>query len=192
MKRLRELTSCCVLLAAIATAQSVPIDTQRSSMMLKVAKAGLFSAFGHNHEIRAPIASGSVDPSARSVRLKVDARALEVLDQDLEADKRAEVQKTMHSAAVLDTARFPEIEFVSRSVEMNGEDAYRVNGDLTLHGVTRPVVVSVRRQNGRYVGTATVRQTDFGIKPVAAGGGTVKVKDAVEVQFQIAVQGGMR
>src|SRR5690348_17300759 len=108
MKRLRELTSCCVLLAAIATAQSVPIDTQRSSMMLKVAKAGLFSAFGHNHEIRAPIASGSVDPSARSVRLKVDARALEVLDQDLEADKRAEVQKTMHSAAVLDTARFPE------------------------------------------------------------------------------------
>ena len=192
MRRLRALISCGVLLAATAAAQSVPIDTQRSSMMVKVGKAGMFSAFGHNHEIRAPIASGSVDASAGSVRLKVDARAMEVLDQDLEADKRAEVQRTMHSAAVLDTARFPEIEFASRRVEANGADVYRVTGDLTLHGVTRPVVVHVRRQNGRYVGTTTVKQTDFGIKPVTAGAGTVKVKDPVEVQFQIAVEGGMR
>jgi polyisoprenoid-binding protein YceI len=189
MKRLRDLISCCLLLAAASLAQSVPIDTQRSSMIVKVAKAGVFSAFGHNHEIRAPIASGSIDTSGSgSVRLKVDARAMVVLDEDLEADKRVEVQRRMEGAEVLDTARFPEIEFVSHKVEASGEDAYRVTGDLTLHGVTRPVVVNVKKQNGRYVGTATVKQTEFGIKPVTAGGGTVKVKDPVEVEFQIATE----
>ena len=174
-----------LLLAATATAQTSAIDTQASSLTVKVAKAGLFSAFGHNHEVRAPIASGRIVSSGTpSVEFMVHARQMQVLDEDLAADKRAEVQKTMHSAAVLDSERFPEIRFQSKKIEGNG-GRYRVTGELTLHGVTRPVVVAVELRNGHYVGSATIKQTEFGIKPVTAGGGTVKVKDAVEVVFDI-------
>jgi polyisoprenoid-binding protein YceI len=171
-----------------AAAQSVRIDPQRSTMTVKVGKSGLFSAFGHNHEIRAPISSGSlVTSGAPSVELTVDARRMEVLDPGVEAKERAEVQKTMLSDAVLDVERFPEIRFVSRTVEASGGNRYRVSGELTLHGVTRPVVVAVEQRQGRYLGSARLKQTQFGMKPVTVGGGTVKVKDEVEIAFEIAM-----
>ncbi|HEX9119370.1 MAG TPA: YceI family protein [Terriglobales bacterium] len=172
-----------------AAAQSLRIDPQHSTMTVKVAKSGLFAAFGHDHEIRAPIISGSVITSGTpSVELRVDARRMQVLDADLEADKRAEVQKTMLSDAVLDSQRFPEIRFVSRTIEPAGAGRYRVNGELTLHGVTRPVVVRVEQSGGRYTGAATVKQSEFGMKPVTVAGGTVKVKDAVEIVFEIVTE----
>jgi polyisoprenoid-binding protein YceI len=172
--------------AGKTAAQSAHIDPQHSTMTVKVLKSGVFSAFGHNHEIRAPIISGSIDTlGTPSVELRVDARKMQVLDPDLEVDKRAEVQKTMLSDAVLDSQRFPEIRFVSRTIEAAGGDRFRVSGELTLHGVTRPVVVRVELGGGRYTGSATVKQSEFGMKPVTVAGGTVKVKDAVEIVFEI-------
>ncbi|MBZ5567329.1 MAG: YceI family protein [Acidobacteriia bacterium] len=182
-----------LLLTALGLAQLEPknaaarIDPQHSTLTVKVFKSGLFSAFGHNHEIRAPIISGSITTAgAPSVELMVDARGMQVLDPDLGADKRAEVQRTMLSAAVLDSERFPQIHFVSRTIEPTGENRYRVSGELTLHGVTRPMVVRVEQRGSRYTGSATVKQSEFGIKPVTVAGGTVQVKDGVEVVFDIA------
>jgi polyisoprenoid-binding protein YceI len=169
-----------------AAAQSLKIDPQHSTMTVKVAKSGLFSGFGHNHEIRAPIISGSLVTSGTpSVELKVDARRMQVLDPDLGADKRAEVQTTMLSDAVLDSQRFPEIRFVSRTIEAAGGGQYRVSGELTLHGVTLPVAARVAQRGDRYTGSATVKQSAFGMKPITVAGGTVKVKDAVEIVFEI-------
>jgi len=169
-----------------AAAQSLRIDPLRSTMTVKVFKAGVFSAFGHNHEIRAPIISGSVIASGKpSVELKVDARRMQVLDPDVSAKDRAEVQQTMLSDAVLDSERFPEIRFVSRTIEAAGGNRYRVTGELTLHGVTRPVVVRVEQRGDRYTGSATVKQSEFRMRPVTVAGGTVKVKDAVEIVFEI-------
>jgi hypothetical protein len=47
------------------------------------------------------------------------------------------------------------------------------------------VLVEVNGGSGHYHGSASVRQTDFGIKPVSAGGGAIKVKDEVRVEFEI-------
>jgi polyisoprenoid-binding protein YceI len=171
--------------ASLAMAQSVAIDPQKSKMTVRVYKAGLFSALGHDHEIAAPIGSGEIDPKARTVRLAVDARKMTVLDPDLAADKRAEVQRDMHSAKVLDSDRFQEIRFQSTSVEGGANGAMTVHGQLTLHGQTQPVNVEVREANGAYSGRAKLKQTAFGITPISAGGGTVKVKDEVLVEFEI-------
>jgi polyisoprenoid-binding protein YceI len=185
VRRAVILISSLLLLVIQSAAQTAKIDSERSTMTVKVGKSGVFSAFGHNHEIRAPIAAGTVSPSgAASVELTVDACRMQVLDPDLSAKDRAEVQKTMHSA-VLDCERFPQIQFISRSIEAAGDNRYRVSGELTLHGVTRPVVVRVEGREGRYTGSATVKQTEFGIKPVNVAGGTVKVKDQVEIVFEI-------
>jgi YceI-like domain len=56
-----------------------------------------------------------------------------------------------------------------------------VSGDLTLHGVTKPVSVDVTRQNDAYVGTVRIKQTEFGIQPIKIGGGVVRVKDELEI-----------
>lgn len=175
--------------AAAAQAQSRAIDAGHSFFTVRVFKSGLFSAFAHNHEIRAPIAQGTLHESEpQSVELLVDARHLQVLDPGLAADQRVEVQQTMLGPKVLDSERFPEIRFRSNGVQKDGDGRWQVGGELTLHGQTRSLVVPVRLEEGRYRGAVTLRQTDFGISPVTVAGGTVKVKNEIRVEFEIAVR----
>lgn len=176
-----------VLPVAFAQRRSRSIDTAHSVITVRVFKAGLFSAFGHNHEIAAPIAKGSVDTQQQRVSLHVDARKLRVLDPEVAASTRAEIQQTMAGPEVLDSGRFPEISFTSTSVGAAGEQRWIVDGNLTLHGQTKPVRVEVFFRNGRYAGSATIKQSDFGIKPVSVAGGTVKVKDQAKIEFDIVL-----
>ena len=149
---------------------------------------GLFSGFAHDHEIAAPLSSGSADLAALSVEVHFDAQKLKVLDPDASTGDRAKVQETMLSDKVLDTARFPEIAFVSRSVKPSGENTYSVAGDLTLHGVTHPLTIAVSLRNGHYTGSVELKQTDFGITPISVFGGSVKVKDVLAIRFNIVLQ----
>ena len=177
-----------VIAAFPAQAQKRPIDVEHSRLTVRVYKAGLFSALGHEHEIAAPIASGTIDDSDHSsVEFRVEAAKLKVLDPGESESDRAKVQKTMESE-VLAVAQFPEIRFVSTAAEKTGEGRWTVHGNLTLHGATRPLVVSVQLRGGKYRGEVMIRQRDFGITPVSAGGGTVKVKDELKIEFEIAVQ----
>jgi polyisoprenoid-binding protein YceI len=157
-------------------------------MTVRVSKSGFFSAFGHNHEIEAPIESGEVKESGNpSVELRVDARKMRVLDPEASQDTRAQIQKTMQGPEVLDAERFPEVRFQSTTVEAKGANHWVVNGKLGLHGETHPVTVDVTLKDGFYRGSVTFKQTGFGITPVTVAGGTVKVKDEVKLEFQIAL-----
>jgi polyisoprenoid-binding protein YceI len=177
------------LFALPLAAQTRAMDSERSFFTVRVFKAGLFSALGHEHDVRAPLSEGTVqEGEAASVQLRVDARQLKVVDPDRPEKERAEVQETMLGPNVLDSGRFPEIRFRSTAVEKTGAEHWQVRGELVLHGQTRPVVVDVARDKGRYRGAATLKQTDFGITPVRVGGGTVKVKDEVRVEFEISLK----
>src|SRR5206468_6350988 len=91
------------------SAETRPINADQSTLTVFVYKSGLFSAFADNHTVKAPVATGSIsDEAPLSVELTVHSSALRVLDPDLSADKRADVQARMLSADVLDSARFPE------------------------------------------------------------------------------------
>src|SRR5258705_6923598 len=73
-----------VLLAAASfvcapgvSAEQHNIDTQKSTLTIHVGKTGVFSGLGHEHEVRAPIQSGSADTGAHvAVEIHVDARRL--------------------------------------------------------------------------------------------------------------------
>lgn len=163
------------------------IDVDRSTLTVYAYKAGLFSAFADNHIIRAPIESGSIsDEPSLGVELTVKAEKMVVLDPDLSAGKRADVQTRMLGPEVLDTAKHPDITFTSTMVEPAGTDRWKVTGRLTIRGQTRPVTVSAVRQDGRYRGSVEIRQRDFGIEPISIVGGTVKVKDQLKIEFDIA------
>jgi len=162
------------------------IDGPRSTITIHVFKSGLFRAFADNHLIQAPVAEGSIDDSAvPHVDLVIEAQRLHVLDPSLSPKDREQVQARMLGAEVLDAARFPQIRFHSTAVEQLESNHWLVHGTLNLHGQTRPVTVKVTRENGRYVGWTTLRQTDFAITPVSVAGGTVKVKDDISIEFDI-------
>jgi polyisoprenoid-binding protein YceI len=174
------------------------IDPAVSEVVIHVNRTGLFSFMGHIHEVAAPVAIGTVvlvpgRLEASTVQVEFDAAALRVTGRGEPANDVPEVQQTMDSARVLDVARFPRISFASREIRVIGRDADHVRlhiaGTLTLHGVTKPatamVSVELAPDQLRALGTLTVKQTDFGIKPVTAGAGTVRVKDEVDIAFTL-------
>jgi polyisoprenoid-binding protein YceI len=167
-------------------AQLQVIDVNKSSLKIRVFKSGAFSAFAHDHEIQAPIDEGKIDSSASpSVQLRVDSRKMRVLDPEISADKRAEIQQTMEGTAVLDVAHFPEISYRSTAITKTGDDHWEVRGNLNLHGKDQLVVVAVSSDGGHYRGSASFKQSNFGISPIRIAGGTVKVKDEVKIEFDI-------
>jgi YceI-like domain len=178
-----------LLAVARLHAESRQIDAAQSTLTVFVYKSGLFSAFADDHIIDAPIASGTIsDAAPLSVVIGVRAGDLKVRDPKLSAEKRAEVQTRMLSAEVLDTQKFPMIGFESTAVEPGGADRWTVTGRLTIHGQSRPVTFPVTRANGRYRGAVTLKQRDFGITPISIGGGTVKVKDEIKIEFDIVAR----
>ena len=173
---------------SLALAQTRVVDTGHSTLKVRVFKSGLFSAFAHDHEIEAPITQGIVNLSTKpSVELRVDARKMRVLGPKLSSKNRADVQKTMEGPQVLESNRFAEISFHSTAVESKGKEHWTVQGNLTLHGQSSPVSVDVNLRNGHYLGSARLKQRTFGMPPVSIAGGTVKVKDEVEVEFDIVL-----
>ena len=171
-----------------ALAQDKIVDTNRSVMTVHVYKSGMFSAFGHEHEVSAPIVEGSINEQQPAGNLRVDARRMRVLDKDVSDKDRHNIQTTMLGPEVLDSEKFPAIQFKSTSVSRLGEGRWLVLGDLTLHGQTHLVKVQVEGQQGHYRGASELKQKDFGIQPVSVGGGTVKVKNEVKVEFEIGAR----
>jgi hypothetical protein len=170
----------------ILLSENRAIDVNHSTLKVRVFKTGLFSPFAHNHEVEAPISDGHADLSAApGVTLHVDARKLRVVDLEISASDRAQIQKTMEGPAVLDSEQFPDISFHSTRVEKTGDEHWTVSGDLSLHGRVNPVIVNVALKDGHYLGSTAFKQREFGISPVSIAGGTVKVKDEVRIEFDI-------
>jgi polyisoprenoid-binding protein YceI len=178
-----------LVVVASAAAQDTPIDVQRSTISVHVGKAGLLSAAGHDHTIDAPISSGTLRESPTPhVEFTVETARMTVKpDPKVDAKTQAQIQKDMQEMT-LETRKFPEIAFRSSRVDKLAADQWKVEGDLSLHGVTKPVVLTVRRAGDSYSGHATLKQTDFGIKPISVGGGMIKVKDQVEIDFAMVVR----
>jgi polyisoprenoid-binding protein YceI len=174
-------------LAAVLSAQDRKIDVERSTITIHVGKAGLFSAAGHDHWINAPISSGTFNDSADAPRVefRVETARMKVKpDPKVDAKTEETIQKDMEEMT-LEVAKYPEITFRSTRVDKQGEGQWKIEGALALHGVSKPVIVTVKRNGDAYAGHVVLKQTDFGIKPISVGGGLVKVKNEIELAFQI-------
>jgi polyisoprenoid-binding protein YceI len=184
MKRFYLVLSMALLGSVPLVAKGKPIDPEHSRITIHVGKSGLFSVAGHDHEVVAPIAEGVIDDSEPGhVWLSIDAAKLTVLpEQD-----QAEVQSTMQSQ-VLQSKSFPEIRFESTSIAKVGDGKWAGAGNLTLHGQTKLIAVQIQREREGYVGRARIKQTQFDIQPVSAAGGTIKVKDELQIVFVIVAK----
>jgi polyisoprenoid-binding protein YceI len=165
------------------------IDVQHSKMTVSVYRQGLFSFVADNHIIEAPIASGWYDASAKTVGLTVDAAKMNVLDPTLTPSRRDTVRAAMIGPQVLDVAKYPTISFRSTTIDQRNPTHWTITGNLSLHGLMRPVTFQVLRADAsHFSGSATIRQTAFGITPIRIAAGTVSVKDDVTVAFEIVLR----
>jgi polyisoprenoid-binding protein YceI len=188
MRRILFVVAVILLCALGLSAQQRNIDTQKSTITIHVGKTGAFSGFGHEHEVRAALHSGTADTGAHpAVEIHVNARDLRVIDPDASDQDRAEVQATMLGPEVLDSDQHQEIVFKSTSAESTGEGRWTLRGDLTLHGQTHPVTVHVTLKDGHFTGDSTVKQTEFGIKPPGKAG--IRAKDEVVIRFDVQLAG---
>jgi polyisoprenoid-binding protein YceI len=154
-------------------------------MTIHVGKAGLLSAAAHDHFVIAPIASGMIDETGASVEFKVLSASMKVRpDPKIDAKTHDQIQEDMEEMT-LDIARYPEIAFRFTRVEKVVGGRFKVDGVLTLHGAAKPVSVNVKRDGESCAGHTVIRQTDFGNKPISIGGGMIKIKDQVDIDFRI-------
>jgi polyisoprenoid-binding protein YceI len=172
-----------------ANSSSRPFDLQHSKMTVHVYKQGMFSFLADDHEVDAPILSGTYDSAGKAVELTVDATKMRVIDPSLSAQKRESVQTNMAGPQVLDVMHYPTITFHSTAIDDVDPNHWIVTGDLMLRGQIHSVTVKVHEMDAtNFMGTATIRQTAFGITPIRIAGGAVAVKDDVTVEFAVALQ----
>ena len=173
------------------------IDSKESTFTVKANSTGLLSAFAHSPTIAIRdfqgvtsfIPNGGSLDSAR-VDLKILAESL-VVAGDVSEKDRQEIDDRMHHE-VLESDRFPEIVYECTRAQASGSgDRYWValHGELTLHGVTHTLPVSARvmieNDSLRATGEFSVRQSEYGITPVSAAGGAIRVKDELKCSFNI-------
>ena len=172
------------------------IDAADSRFTVRAFAGGFLSAFAHDHTIairdfsgHADFTYGTVEPA--SLEMTIKAASLEITDKVSTSD-RQKIEGTMRDE-VLEIAKYPDISFKSTSVSASktgeGQFQARISGELTLHGVTRPVAMTAQLEFGdktlRARGGFAIKQSNFSIRPVSVAGGTIKVKDELKFTFEI-------
>ncbi len=175
------------------------LDARASRFRAQAFAAGLLAVFGHNPIIAIRDFSGEAvfDPHSleqSSLQVTINSDSLEVED-DVSANDRNEILQTMRND-VLEVGRYSDIRYESKSVRGRpaGEGRFQivVSGNLSLHGITRPLDIAaslvVNGDDCRASGEFVVRQSDYKIKPPSAVGGGLKVKDEVKCSFDIVAR----
>ena len=191
MKRLALLTGIFALAAPLAVAQTstwVP-DKAHSGVDFSILHMSLSKVRGHFGNIGGTIVTSDADITKSTVNITIDTTTVDTGVSMRDAD--------IKSSNLFDTAQYPTATFVSTSVAKHG-DGLTVNGNLTLHGVTKPVVLEVEGPTGPVPGmdhkphegfsaSTTISRSAFGIGtkyPTSILGDEVKLTIDLDVVKQ--------
>jgi polyisoprenoid-binding protein YceI len=187
---MRLLTLTLALLApTLARAATWEADLGHSSIGFAVRHLMISTVRGEFHRFTATATGDPADPTKAVIEASVDTSTI---------DTRNEQRDThLKSPDFFDVAKFPTMTFKSKKIETTGAGKARVTGDLTLHGVTKEVVLDVEGPtptikdpwgNTKAGAHATTRlnRKDFGLVwNKAMDGGGVLVGDEVEVTIDV-------
>jgi polyisoprenoid-binding protein YceI len=156
-------------------------DAAAVDCRVSVFREGLLTSVGHDLTLQVTALSLEVrDDDA--ITADFDAGSLRVTTEAVSASDRKKIER--NAEETLETRKYPKIEFRSVSVVRNGDRA-RIEGDLTLHGVTNPISVEARDDGKRWNAKIVLDQRKFSIKPFSAMLGALKVKPEVEVDISV-------
>jgi hypothetical protein len=172
------------------------VDGARSLVVVEVHRAGSLARVGHDHVIAAHGITGYIAPDEGRADLYARLEDLAVDEPDLRAAAKLDTHPSSEDIAGtrrnmltgLDSAQYPfAAVHVSGVLGRDGETPLDVA--LAIHGVTQVRHVPVRTQRAgdelTATGRMTLKQTDFGMKPLSLLGGALQVQDEFELRFTI-------
>jgi polyisoprenoid-binding protein YceI len=178
-----------------ATKADYLIESGVSRFTVRGVAGGLLSGLGHNPIVAIPDFAGEAhwdpgEPQKAALRVTIRTASLAVQNDMSDKDRR-EIQRAMRDD-VLEIDKYPEIVYESAAVTPNPGGRVMIDGNLTLHGVTRREQVTaqlaVTGEMLRAFGDFTIRQTDYQIKLASALGGALKMKDELKFSFDIVAR----
>ena len=173
----------------LAPASTWELDPAHTAVQFAVRHLMVSTVRGRFTKVQGTATVDEQDPTKSSVTATVDTASI-----DTSNEKR---DSHLKSPDFFDVAKYPTMTFVSKKVAAAGDGRWKVTGDLTLHGVTKEVVLDVEgsakpmhdpmgnvKLGG--VATTTIKRSDFGVswnKSLEAGG--VVVGDDVQVTIDV-------
>lgn len=164
---------------AVHAADQLKIGQGHGSIDFGIGDSRIFRTTGGFKQWHGKVNVDDADVSRSSVEVEINTGSIQMLDSQQTA--------MLKDSDFFDVARFPEMTFKSTKVERTGENTLKVEGNITLRGITRPmtldVTVSDRRPDAapgsryaRFRGFGTIKRSEFGMtKYVDMVGDTVEL-----------------
>jgi polyisoprenoid-binding protein YceI len=158
-------------ISAAGQTETWQLDPAHSAAQFAVRHMGISTVRGGFTKLSGTVQYDSAHPAKSSVDATIDAASV---------DTRVEMRDNdLRRAKFFDAAKYPTITFRSKNVEPAGKGKLKVTGDLTIHGVTKEVVLNVdgpsepiKDQRGNsHMGasaTTTINRRDFGVGSIPA------------------------
>jgi polyisoprenoid-binding protein YceI len=172
-------------LSAPVFAATVPyqIDPGHTQVLFTYSHFGLSHITGRFSDVSGTIDFDAANPASSSVQVTIPIDSLSTGVPKLDAH--------MKTPDMFDAAKFPTATFTSTSVQAGGEGRWKVAGTLTLHGVSKPVVLDAttnfvgphpmnQAPAAAFDATATIKRSDFGIAYALPG-----VPDDVQIRITL-------
>ena len=146
-------------------ADAYKIDPNHSSVTFQYTHFGFSHPTGKFMNAVGTVNLDKADPSKSSVEVSFDVAGVNTGVPALDAH--------LKTPDFFDAAKFPTATFKSTKVVVTGKDTAKVTGDLTIHGVTKPVTLDVKlnkldlnmmkKEDAGFTATATIKRSDFGM-----------------------------
>lgn len=161
------LASMMIIQSSWATSETFLIDSKGSHAFIqfKISHLGYSFIYGRFNDFSGKF---TVDPEAiekSSVKVSIDTDSVDT--------NHAERDKHIKGAKFLDVKKYPKATFNSTKIIKTGEKTGKIIGDLTLHGVTKPITIDAQLvghgkdpwggYRAGFEGTTTIKPADFGI-----------------------------
>ena len=185
MRSLLTAAACTVLVAAsvaYAATETYVVDPEHSTVLFKIKHMGLSYTYGRFNDVAGSFLIDDADASKSSVKITIQAASI-----DTNSVKR---DAHLKGPDFFSVKEFPTITFKSTAVKREG-DLYTITGDMTLHGVTKSVIVKATRvgtgkgprgdQRTGFDMQVTIKRSEFGMKNMLGGIGD-------EVQLTIGIE----
>ena len=167
MKKLMTALAFTAMMSPLANAADYAIDTKGAHAFInfKIKHLGYSWLTGRFNTFEGDFSYDANQPNAAKITVNIDATSFD--------SNHAERDKHIRSADFLDVSKYPTAKFVSTKIVDKGDNKLEVMGDLTLHGVTKPVTIAANKigegkdpwggYRAGFSGTTTIRLGDFGI-----------------------------
>ncbi|MEJ2125858.1 MAG: YceI family protein [Alphaproteobacteria bacterium] len=157
-----------LLLAIPASAADYVIDTKgaHASINFRIKHLGYSWLTGRFDRFSGKFSFDEKKPDAAKISVEIDTASV--------SSNHAERDKHLRSADFLEVSKYPKATFTSKKVEVGADNTAKVTGDLTLHGVTKEIVIDANLVgSGKdpwggyrtgFSGTTSLKLADFNIK----------------------------